>query len=336
MKKTSFCFNATIRMALVLIAAFALLASASASPIVIKFAHSGSLEHQYQIGAEYFKKIVEEKSGGELKVSIFPQGQLGGERDLAEGVRMGTIEIAAVAAGNIGSFVPEIQVFGIPFLFKTREQVYTILDGPIGKELSNIMLNKGFLNLSFWEVGFRNITNNIRPVKTPEDMKGLKVRVQESKIWIEFMKSVGAIPTPIPFGELYTALQQKVIDGQENPVATIYSMKFYEVQKYLSLTGHTYEPALIIANPKWFNSLSSKNQEIIKEAAAQAATYQRQVLADKEKGWLDIIKKAGVQVEQNPDKEAFAKVTANLYTVLSDIVPPSLVQEIKDAVGKIK
>lgn len=310
--------------------------SAFAKTVEFKFAHSGSLEHQYNIGAEQFKKLVEEKSGGELKVNIFPQAQLGGERDLAEGVRMGTVEISSVAAGNLAGFVPELQVFGVPFLFRTREQVYTVLDGPVGKDLADIMLAKGFLNLSIWEVGFRNITNNVHPVKTPEDMKGLKIRVQESKIWIEFMKRLGAIPSPIPFGELYTALQQKVVDGQENPVATIYSMKFYEVQKYLSLTGHTYEPALVIANPKWFNGLDPKHQAIIREAAAEAAVYQRKTLAEKDKERFEIIKKAGVEVEENPDKEAFAKATADLYKVLSDSVPEALVQKIKDEAAKVK
>ena len=309
---------------------------AFAKTVEFKNAHSGSLEHQYQIGAEYFKKLVEEKSGGELKVNIFPQAQLGGERDLAEGVRMGTIEMSSVAAGNLAGFVPELQVFGIPFLFRTREQVYSVLDGPVGKDLADIMLAKGFLNLSIWEVGFRNITNNVRPVKTPEDMKGLKIRVQESKIWIEFMKRLGAIPSPIPFGELYTALQQKVVDGQENPIATIYSMKFYEVQKYLSLTGHTYEPALVFVNPKWFNGLDPKHQAIIREAAAEAAVYQRKTLAEKDKERFEIIKKAGVEVEENPDKEAFAKATADLYKVLSDSVPEALVQKIKDEAAKVK
>lgn len=310
--------------------------SAFAKTVEFKFAHSGSLEHQYNIGAEQFKKLVEEKSGGELKVNIFPQAQLGGERDLAEGVRMGTIEMSSVAAGNLAGFVPELQVFGVPFLFQTREQVYSVVDGPVGKDLADIMLAKGFLNLSIWEVGFRNITNDVRPVKTPEDMKGLKIRVQESKIWIEFMKRLGAIPSPIPFGELYTALQQKVVDGQENPVATIYSMKFYEVQKYLSLTGHTYEPALVFANPKWFNGLDPKHQSIIREAAAEAADYQRKTLAEMDKERFEVIKKAGVEVEENPDKEAFAKATADLYKVLSDSVPEALVQKIKDEAAKVK
>jgi len=310
--------------------------AAFAAAVEFKFAHSGSLEHQYQIGAEQFKKLVEEKSGGEMKVTIFPQAQLGGERDLAEGVRMGTIEMSSVAAGNMAGFVPELQVFGVPFLFQTREQVYAVLDGTVGKDLADIMLGKGFVNLSIWEVGFRNMTNNIRPVKTPEDMKGLKIRVQESKIWIEFMKRLGAIATPIPFGELYTALQQNVVDGQENPVATIYSMKFYEVQKYLSLTGHTYEPALVFANPKWFNGLDPKHQAILRESAMEAAAFQRQKLAEMDKERFEVIKKAGVQVEENPDKAAFAQATADLHKVLADSVPEALVQKIKDEVAKVK
>lgn len=313
-----------------------LLTGAAFAAVEFKFAHSGSLEHQYQIGAEQFKKLVEEKSGGEMKVNIFPQAQLGGERDLAEGVRMGTIEMSSVAAGNMAGFVPELQVFGVPFLFQTREQVYSVLDGPVGKDLADIMLGKGFVNLSIWEVGFRNITNNIRPVKTPDDMKGLKIRVQESKIWIEFMKSLGAVATPIPFGELYTALQQKVVDGQENPVATIYSMKFYEVQKYLSLTGHTYEPALVVANPKWFNGLDPKHQAILKEAAMEAAVFQRQKLAELDRERFEVIRKAGVEVVENPDKAAFAKATEDLHKVLADSVPEALVQKIKDEVAKVK
>ena len=317
-------------------AAIALSAVPAMAVVEIKFGHTGSLEHQYQIGAEQFKKLVEAESKGEIKVNIFPQAQLGGERDLAEGVRMGTIEIASVAAGNLAGFVPELQLFGIPFLFPTAKQVYAVLDGEVGKDIAAIMASKGFVSLAFWEVGFRNMTNNTRPIKTPEDMKGLKIRVQESKIWIQFMNRLGAVATPIPFGELYSALQQKVVDGQENPVATIYSMKFYEVQKYLSLTGHTYEPAHVIANPKWFNGLDPKHQSIILKAAADAAVYQRQTLADKDKERFEVIKKAGVVIEENPDKAAFAKATEDLYKVLADTVPEKLVQKIRDQVAAVK
>lgn len=313
------------------------LSGTSMAAVELKFAHGGSLEHQYQIGAEYFKKLVEERSNGEIKVNIFPQGQLGGsERELLEGVRMGTIEIVSIAAGGaLPSFVPEFQVLGIPYLFQSREQVYAVLDGEVGDELGALMLGKGFQNLAFWEVGFRNFTNNIRPIEKPEDIKGLKIRVQESKSWMEFIKMLGGIPTPISFGELYSALQQKVVDGQENPIATIYSMKYYEVQKYLTLDGHTYEAAAIIANPKWFSSLSEEHQKIIKDAARDAATYQREKLFEMDQERLDFIRKAGVEIVENPDKEAFAQATADLYRVL-DNVPEELINKIKDAAAKVK
>ena len=302
-----------------------------------KFAHSGSLEHQYQIGAEHFKKLVEEKSGGEIKVNIFPQAQLGSEREEAEGVRMGTIEVTAIAAGGaLPSFVPEMQVLGVPYLFKTREQVYSVLDGAIGEELNAYMQNKGFKNLSFWEVGFRNFTNNVRPIKSPADMKDMKVRVQESKIWMEFIKRLGGIPTPIPFSELYSALQQKVVDGEENPVATIYSMKYYEVQKYLTLDRHTYEAAVILANPKWFEGLTGDQQKIILEAAQETAVYQRKKLQERETEQLKVITDAGVQIEETPDIDAFVEATKDLHKVLGGAVPDELVNKIKEAVAAMQ
>lgn len=305
--------------------------------VEFKLAHGGSLEHQYQIGAAQFKTLVEERSKGEVVVNIFPQGQLGtSERETAEGVRMGAIEMALVAAGGaLPSFVPELQVLGIPYLFHNKQQVYTLLDGKVGDELNKLIAGKGFVNLAFWEVGFRNFTNNIRPVAKPEDMKGMKIRVQESKSWIEFMKMLGAIATPIPFGELYSALQQKVVDGQENPVATIYSMKYYEVQKFLSLDGHTYEAAAVIVNPKWFTALDPKHQEIIRTAAHDAAVYQREKLGSLEAERVEFIRKAGVEIVENPDKAAFAAATANLYKVL-DAVPESLVMLIREEAAKVK
>lgn len=312
-------------------------ASPALAALEFKFAHSGSLEHQYQIGAEHFKKLVEEKSGGEIKVNIFPQAQLGSEREEAEGVRMGTIEVTAIAAGGaLPSFVPEMQVLGVPYLFKTREQVYSVLDGAIGEELNAYMQNKGFKNLSFWEVGFRNFTNNVRPIKSPADMKDMKVRVQESKIWMEFIKRLGGIPTPIPFSELYSALQQKVVDGEENPVATIYSMKYYEVQKYLTLDRHTYEAAVILANPKWFEGLTGDQQKIILEAAKETAVYQRKKLQERETEQLKVITDAGVQIEETPDIEAFAEATKDLHKVLGGAVPDELVNKIKEAVAAMQ
>jgi len=307
-----------------------------AAPIVIKFAHGGSTEHQYHIGAEEFKRLVEERSNNAITVNIFPQGQLGSERDAIEGVRMGTIEIATIAAaGALPSFVPEAGILGVPYILKSPKQAYAVLDGPFGDELGKYIESKGMINLRFWEVGFRNFTNNTRPIRTPDDVKGLKLRVQESKGWMEMIRLLGGIPTPIAFGELYSALQQKVVDGQENPIATIYSMRYYEVQKYLTLDGHTYEAAAVLMNPKFFGSLSDEHKELIKKAAVDAGIYQRAKLAELDKERMEVIKKAGVEVVYDPDLTAFEKATADLYKFL-DGVPAELVQRFRDAAAAAK
>jgi tripartite ATP-independent transporter DctP family solute receptor len=303
----------------------------SAAPVTIKLAHVGSTEHQYHIGAEEFKRLVEERSNKEITVNIFPQSQLGNERDAIEGVRMGTIEMTTIAAaGALPSFAPEIGVLGVPYILKNHKQAYAVLDGPFGDELGKYIEAKGMINLCFWEMGFRNFTNNVRPIRTPADVRDLKIRVQESKSWMELIKLLGGIPTPIAFGELYSALQQKVVDGQENPIATIYSMRYYEVQKHLTLDGHTYEATAVLVNPKFFSGLSDAHREIVRQAAIDARTFQRARLAEIDKERLEVIKNAGVEIVTDPDLSAFQKATEDLYKQL-DGVPAELVQKFKDA-----
>ncbi len=301
----------------------------------IKLAHSGSLEHQYQIGAEAFKKLVEERSNGNLTVTIFPQAQLGGERDTIEGVRMGTIDITTIAAaGALPSFVPEMSVLTVPYVLNTRAQAYAVLDGPFGDKLNSIIATKGLVNLAYWEVGFRHFTNNTRTIKTPADLKDLKIRVQESKSWMEMIQNLGGIPQPVPFAELYSALQQKVVDGEENPIATIYSMKYYEVQKYLTLDGHTYEAVAVLANPKWLSSLKKEDQELIMQAALDAGKIQRDTLAKLDEERMAEIKKAGVEVFETPDVAAFAEATKDVWKTIG--LEESLVKEFIDAAEQAK
>lgn len=308
--------------------------STAFAAVQIKLAHVGSLEHQYHIGAEQFKKLVEERSKKGIIVNIFPQSQLGNERDAIEGVRMGTIEMTTIAAaGALPSFVPEAAVLGVPYVLQTRKQAYAVLDGPFGQELNKLIGAKGMINLGYWEMGFRHFTNNTRPIKTPADVKGLKIRVQESKGWMELIKSLGGVPTPIAFGELYSALQQKVVDGEENPIATIYSMRFYEVQKYMSLDGHTYEATAVLVNPRWFNGLSKENQKLIQDAVLDAGKFQRDKLAQLDQERLDSIKKAGTIVEEKPDLQAFAEATKDFEKNL-DNVPADLVKKFRDAAAK--
>lgn len=299
--------------------------TAYAAKVNIKFAHGGSTEHQYHIGAAQFKKLVEERSNKEIVVNIFPQAQLGSERDAIEGVRMGTLEMTAIAAaGALPSFVPETGVLAMPYVLHTRQQTYAVLDGAFGKELNKYIAGKGLQNVAYWEVGFRNFTNNVKPIKTPADIKGMKIRVQESKVWMELIKTLGGIPTPVSFGELYSALQQKVVDGQENPISTIYSMKYYEVQKYLSLDGHTYEAAAVLVNPKFFGKLSKEHQKIILDAAADARKFQRKRLEELDVERLATIKKAGVVIEEKPDIRAFAEATKDFSKNIDNIPAPLL------------
>ena len=312
---------------------FSLTASAA---VTIKFAHGGSTEHQYHIGAEFFKKAVEELSNKEIVVQIFPQGQLGSERDAIEGVRMGTVEMAGLAAaGPLPSFVPEMSVLSYPYILQTRKQAYTVLDGPFGQELNKLISGKKLINLCFWEVGFRHFTSNTKPIKTPADLKNQKIRVQESKSWMEFIKMLGGVPTPIPFGELYSALQQGVVDGQENPIATIYSMRYYEVQKFVSLDGHTYEPVAVLINPDFFNKLSDKHKEVVIAAASKARDQQRAELERLDAERIEVIKKAGVTIEEKPDVAAFMEATKDFGKIL-DMVPAELVQKFKDAAAAAK
>ncbi len=194
-------------------------AAAKMDTLTIKFAHTGVEGHPSSIAVKIWRPLLDKASGGAITIQEFPNSQLGSDRELAEGTRMGTIDMTIIAAeGALPGFVPVMQVMGLPFIFRDREHVYKTLAGPVGKELESRILAGGFVPLAFTELGFRNITTRNKAVMVPDDLKGLKMRVQESNVWLAFMKALGAIPTPIPFGELYSALQQGVVDGQENPV----------------------------------------------------------------------------------------------------------------------
>lgn len=297
--------------------------------IELKYGHDGSLTHQYQIAATYFKKLVEEKTNGRIEITIFPSGQLGHERELAEGIIMGTVDICTVA-GALPSWVPSYEVWGIPFLIRDRQHAYNVLDGEIGEKWKEEFLAQGMKIMGYGDIGLRNLTNDARPIGTPEDMEGLKFRVQESKIWLVTMKALNCTGVPIPFGELYTALQQGVVDGQENPLATIRSMKFYEVQKYCSITKHTFSPYCYLMNPKKFDSLSLEDQKIIEEAFAATEKYERDVQIKNYDENLQYLKDQGMQVTEDVDISAFIEATIDVAKAISDIVPTELVENIRN------
>jgi tripartite ATP-independent transporter DctP family solute receptor len=210
-----------------------------------------------------------------VNVKVFPASQLGNERELIEGTKIGTIQMSFVS-GAIAGFYKEAQVLDIPYLFSSGPVAWKVMDGPFGQEMAADILQKtGMRVLAYGETGFRNFTNSSRPIKSPADMKGLKIRVMETPVYVNMVKALGAAPTPIAWSEVYTALQQKVVDGQENPVATIMQAKLYEVQKYLTLDGHSYGVDFFLINDKFYRSLPQETQQIIKTSAVTSALVGR-------------------------------------------------------------
>ena len=272
---------------------------------------------------EFFKPYVEEHTNGEIIVELYPNGQLGGDRQVIEAVGLGTIHMTIPAVAVLSGFDEHFQVFDLPFLFNSREEAYKALDGELGEKLNALLPPIGLKNLAYAENGFRMVTNNRGPVAKPEDLAGLKIRTMENPIHIATFKAWGANPTPISFGELYTALQQKTVDAEENPIPLIYTSKFNEVQKYCSLTGHVYAATLLIVNDAWFNGLSPEHQKVLMEAAAIYRTEQRKISAQQDIEMIEELKKTGMQInELTPEqKKAFADSASSVYSEFAESVP---------------
>jgi TRAP-type transport system periplasmic protein len=304
----------------VLFSLFVVLAVSPASyaKIILKCGTSTQPTHIYNQAVEYFGKIVAEKSGGEIEVQGFPSSQLGSERDMVEGLQLGSLEMTLTSTGPMGSFVPQVKLFNLPFLFKDRESCYRVLDGKIGTEIADRFVKVGIRSLGWFENGFRNITNSKVAINSPDDMKGLKIRVMEDEVFILTMKALGASPMPMAFGELYTALEQKTVDAQENPLAVIYSSRFFEVQKYLAMTGHFYSPAVLLISEMTWKKLTPEQQKIVTDAAAQAREYERGISLKADQELEAACSKAGMTVT-HPDKAPFVKAVSSVYTTPSVI-----------------
>jgi tripartite ATP-independent transporter DctP family solute receptor len=293
-------------MVLAFIAMIVALGFAAPYKAELKIASSTSLAHTYNVGAQYFAKLVTERTGGRITFKLYPDGQLGkGERELLEAIQQGSIDMYVGSTGPLGGFVPSVQVLDIPFLFRDYAHVDKVLDGSIGQALLTDLEKVQMKGLAFWENGFRNLTNSKKVIKTPEDAKGLKIRTMENPVHIQAWKTAGVNPTPMAWGEVYGALQQGVIDGQENPVAVILQVKVYEVQKQLALTQHVYSPAVLIMSARRWSQLPKEDQAIILQAAKEGAVYQRKLGRDNEEQMLAELQKNGVTVTRDVDKAAW-------------------------------
>ncbi len=290
-------------------------AGAPAQPEVktIKLAHVVNEKDPYHITALKFKEVVEAKSKGKIKVEIFPNASLGDERALIEGMQMGTVHGGVITNGPIGNFLPELAVFEMPFLFASEAEVYKVLDGPVGQKMLAQFDKINLKGLAFAERGFRNLTNSKRPVRTPADVVGLKIRVMENPVFIDTFKALGANAVPMAWTEALTALQQKTIDGQENPVNVFYAFKLYETQKYFSMTKHTYSPATVVMSKKFFDSFDKPSQEILVAAAKESAQHVRKWGADQMAEQFKVAKANGTEVITDVDTKAFQAAVKPVY-----------------------
>ena len=286
----------------------------SGQVIEIGYGHGFMPDTPHHRAAIKFKEEVEEATDGRVKVNLFPSGQLGSAREMFEGLQMGTQEIALVPTARISGFAPELQLFDLPFLFPSREIGYKVMDGELGTDLLDNLKDQKVKGVAFYEDGYKHFTSN-KPIAKLEDFSGQKFRTMESPIIINQFKALGANPTPIDFGELYSSLQLGVVDGQENPLVTIESSKFYEVQTNLTLSEHAYLGHVLIFSDDWYNKLPEDIQTILYDKGREIAVWQRQAVQDEEKNYLQTIKDFGVNVvELSPEqKEEMRKVTLSVH-----------------------
>jgi tripartite ATP-independent transporter DctP family solute receptor len=298
---------------------------AAPKQIIIKAAHSMPTTYHYHDGMVRFAAVVKKLSKGSMKVEIYPAGQLGEERVTMEQLKMGAIPIVLTGISDV--YAPRTGVFILPFLFKDSAHTDRVLNGPIGREVYGDLLKHNMKMLSVWENGFRQISNNRRPINSVEDMKGLKIRVPESPVWMSTMKALGANPIPMPFAETATALAQGLVDGQENALLHMLANKTYEVQKYIAVVNYMYGPAPLLVNVQWFNSLTKSQQKILLKAAKEGNKHMRAVCQQREKEAITLFKKAGIGITY-PDLKGFRERAQKVHEEFADKFGAKLIKRI--------
>lgn len=324
----------TFLKTLLAVAAVAALGTAAAQERTIKMGLQNPKGHPAVMGAERFAEIVAAKSGGKLKVNLFPGGTLGSDVQTVSAVQGGTVEMTVLNSGILAAQVKEFAIYDFPFLFATPQEADAVVDGPFGKGLHAKLADRGIVGLGYWELGFRNITNGRRPINKVEDLAGLKLRVIPNPINIDWVKALDANPTPLAFTELYAALETKAVDGQENPLSVILANKFAEVQKHLALTNHQYNPQSVIVSKKFWDTLSAAEKQILQDASNEAGKYQRQVSRELAASQLAELKKAGMQVTELPAAEQ-AKLREKIKPVIDKYASSVGENTVKDLMAEL-
>jgi len=286
---------------------------AEIEPVNLRLAHVVNEQDGFHAAATKFKELVGERSDGAISVEIFPNATLGDERTLLEGMQIGTVDMGVITNGPVSNFLEDMAVFELPFLFPSAEKAYEVLDGPIGQELLDRLSEVNLKGLAYAERGFRNLTNSGRPVRSPEDIEGLKIRVMENPVYIDTFRELGADAIPMAWTEALTAMQQGTIDGQENPVGVVYSFKLNETQTNMTMTRHSYAPAIFVMGMPVWQKLSPEAQEIVVKAAQDAAEYERALNAEQQSEQLQALRDSGMEIVDDADLTAFSEAVAPVY-----------------------
>lgn len=302
----------TFTRTLVALAAMAVLPfAAQAQAVKLTLGHGAAPGNPRHEASVKFAEVLKAKTGGRIEVQVAPSAQLGDDAAMVTALRTGALDMSANSQGAVANAVPEYAAYGMPFLFSSPAAAFKLLDGPLGKELADRSAEKGLVLLGTWDNGIRQMTNSKRPINTIEDMKGLKMRVPPDATLVDIMKALGAEAQQIKFAELYVALQQGVVDGQENPLVNIHASKLYEVQKHLALTSHQFQMTPLLMSKRSWDRMSDADKKAVQEAAAEATALQRKLSHEADERLLADLKSKGVQVT-TPDKAAFAKATASV------------------------
>lgn len=299
----------------------------------LKFGHTGAPNHHYQAIATKFADRVKELTDGGVEITVFPADQLGRQLEMTEGIMLGTHDMGQTSDTILSNWIPEMGIGNLPFIFNDNQDYRKVFDGPVGEKFAKLVEPHGAVVIGWWENGMRHITNNKKAIKAPGDLQGMKIRVPEGEIFVETFKSMGANPTVVPFGELYTALQLNTVDGQENPPAHIITQKFYEVQNNVSRTGHIHMSSPIIMNKALFDGMPKKYQDAIMQAGREMGPIHTKMVEEEEaQQWKDIAGKGMVitDVDKAPFREAVKPVIEQFKKKLNT----PLIEEVQKEVAK--
>lgn len=308
-------------------------------PITLKAGVGSSLKgSSHGLGLVKFQEIVEKESNGRIKLQLFPDGQMGNDQSMMDSLKMGTLDFTVTSTAPIANITKSFLVFDLPFLFPNEKIADKVLDGPAGQDILKTLNGTGLIGLVYWENGYRNITNSKLPITTVDDLKGLKIRTMQNPVHLETFKLWGANPVPLPFNEVFTALEQKVIDGQENPNTLIYDAAFFEAQKYLTISKHFYTPFVFMISQKTWDKLSPADRELIQKAANEAKTYERQVNRENDKKYVDLMRQKGIAINEisSQEIEKFQSSAKQVYDKFANDIGKERLDKILDEVKKAK